>query len=178
MNTKIEGRKEIYLERLAQAHARLQAAIQGLDETVMCTQVVTGDWTIKDLLGHMVSWNQEFRANIVAILRGEHPGTDHTISGVDDFAAWNQAWYLGKKDRPLAEILADVTADYWEGRTLINSLEPGDYRKRGVTPWKARPGVVSDEPAKEDTDTVETLVTFHWRHMNQHLREIEHWRGS
>jgi hypothetical protein len=30
--------------------------------------------------------------------------------------------------------------------------------------------------AKEDTDSVETLVTFHWRHMNQHARELEKWR--
>lgn len=82
---------------------------------------------------------------------------------------------MEKKDQPLAEILADVTADYEEARALINSLEPEDYRKRGVTPWKIKPGVVSEEPAKEDTDTVETLVTFHWRHMNQHIGEIERW---
>jgi hypothetical protein len=176
MKPKGKDRKTIYLERLAQAHTRLQAAIQGLDETAMCTQAVTGDWTVKDLLGHIVSWNREFRANIAAILRGEHPGYDHTISGEKDFSAWNQVWYLEKVDLPLAEILADVTADYGEARALIEGLEPKDYRKRGVTPWKVRPGVVSGEPAKEDTDTVETLVTFHWRHMNQHLREIERWR--
>jgi hypothetical protein len=59
---------------------------------------------------------------------------------------------------------------------LIDSLAPEDYRRRGVTPWKARPAEGNKEPAKEDTDTVETLVTFHWRHMNQHIGEIERWR--
>jgi uncharacterized damage-inducible protein DinB len=176
MATRKSDRKAIYLERLAQAHARLQAAIQELDEETLCAQAVSGEWTVKDLLAHMVSWNQEFRSNIAAILGGEHPGYDHTISGADDFSAWNQVWYQQKRDMPLAKILSDVEQDYQEAVVLIENLEPGDYRQRGVTPWKVKPGVISQEPAKEDTDTVETLVTFHWRHMNQHLRDIERWR--
>jgi hypothetical protein len=59
---------------------------------------------------------------------------------------------------------------------LILKLKAEEYRKRGVTPWKVaakkKPAVLT----KEDTDTVETLVTFHWRHMNEHIGEIEAWR--
>ncbi len=181
VNTKKAQKKDrrvIFLERLGQAYARLYAAIQGVDETLLCTQPVTGDWTVKDLLGHMVYWNQEFRLDIAMILRGEHPGYDHRISGSDDFNDWNQGQYQRKKDLPLETILAEVEEDRREAVALIEGLEPPDYRKRGVTPWKAKPGLVIGEPDPKDTDTVETLVSFHWRHMNQHLREIERWLGK
>ncbi|MCJ7703292.1 MAG: DinB family protein [Anaerolineales bacterium] len=165
-----------FLGRLAEAKARLQACIGGLDQAVLCDDLVTGDWTIKDILGHMVSWNQEFRANIAMILRGEHPGYHHEISEEDEFSAWNQYWIALKRDWPFERILAEVEGDYQEVVELIMSLKTGDYRKRGVTPWKQAARVKPAELTKEDTDSVETLVTFHWWHMNHHIGEIEEWR--
>jgi hypothetical protein len=35
---------------------------------VLCDQQIVGFWTIKDILGHLVSWNREFRDNIAMIL--------------------------------------------------------------------------------------------------------------
>lgn len=68
-------RQSAFLQRLTDAKERLQASIEGLDETTICTQPVIGEWTIKDILGHIVTWNEEFRANILMILQDELPGT-------------------------------------------------------------------------------------------------------
>jgi hypothetical protein len=169
-------RQKVFLRRLAEAKARLTISIEGLDEATICREPVVDDWTIKDILGHIVSWNEEFRANIAMILKGEHPGYDHEISEEDNFSRWNRQWIGKKRSYSLEQIIADVERDYQEAVALIEGLKTDEYRKRGVTPWKNAATKKPEELTKEDTDTVETLVTFHWRHMNEHIREIEMWR--
>jgi hypothetical protein len=173
---KLTARQAASLQKLSDARDRLQAAIQGLDQAVLCTEPIVGDWTIKDLLGHIVSWNWEFRADIAMILAGLHPGYDHILSGEGDFNDSNQAWIAEKRDWSLDRILADLEQDYTEAVDLVHRLEPKEFRLRGVTPWK--PAAISkpQELTKQDTDSVETLVNFHWRHMNMHIRQIEKWR--
>lgn len=169
-------RQEKLLRRLAEAKERLLESIAGLGRTALCTEKIIGDWTIKDILGHLVSWDREFRADIALILQGQQPGYERQISGVNDFHQWNEQWVAQKRHWPWRRIRADVDRDYQEAVQLITCLQPQDFRKRGITPWKpaavTRPAV----PTTADTDTVETLVTFQWRHINQHARMIEHWR--
>lgn len=169
-------RQKAFLRRLAQAKERLASSIEGLDEATICQEAVMDDWTIKDILGHIVSWNEEFRANIAMILRGEHPGYDHEINQEDNFREWNRQWIREKRSISLDQVLADVERDYQEAVELIERLTAEEYRKRGVTPWKAAAAKRPGELTKEDTDTVEALVTYHWRHMNEHIRAIEAWR--
>ena len=171
-------RQERYLARLSAAKEGLFNAIAGLDEENLTTEFVVGDWTVKDMLGHIVSWDDEFRRDIRLILQGKHPGYELVIRGDDDFSAWNQHWIEQKRDWSWQRMLADVERDFEEAARLILTLSPQDYRQRGVTPWKRaaveRPAI----PSRGDTDSVETLVTFHWRHTNQHIRMIERWRQN
>ena len=169
-------RQRQHLQHLADARERLETVLEGLEQEVICSQPVLGDWTIKDILGHIVTWNREFRENIAMILQGQHPGYDHVISGKDNFKDWNQVHIAQNASLPLDQVLDDIEKDTQEARDLIRKLSPEDYRQRGVTPWKESALHRPDELSKEDTDSVETLVTFHWRHMNMHIRDIEKWR--
>jgi len=174
--SKLTKRQQTFLGRLAQAREGLLAVIDGLDEETLCTVPITGDWTIKDILGHLVSWNEEFQSNIAAILAGYHPGYDHQISEEDDFNDSNQDWIAGKRGWSYERIWADIDRDYEGAVALILWLKPIDYRRRGVTPWKQAATQRPAAPDKADTDSIQTLVTFHWRHMNMHVRELEAWR--
>lgn len=171
-------RQERYLARLAASKDSLLAAISGLDEQSLTSEAVAGDWTIKDMLGHIVSWNDEFRREIKLILEGKYPGYELVISGMDDFASWNQHWIEQKRDWTWQHILNEVLRDYHEQVQLILDLSPDDFRQRGVTPWKRAALTRPKIPSKEDTDAVDTLVTFHWRHTNQHVRMIEKWKKT
>lgn len=172
----ISPRQKKFIERISTARERLLQAIEGLEPEILCTSAVVDDWTVKDLLGHIVSWNDEFRAEIDMILAGKHPGHEYRISGEDDFSAWNQAWIAKKRDWSWQRILADLDRDYQQAAELILRLQPEDYRQRGVTPWKPAALTHPENSRKKDTDSVETLVTFHWRHGNQHIQQIEKWR--
>jgi hypothetical protein len=169
-------RQALFLQRLAAAKDYLLSSVAGLDPDVLCSELVAGDWTIKDIFGHIVSWNEEFRNDIQLIQQGIHPGYEHYISGEDDFGQWNRQQIGLKSEWTWVKIREDIDRDYQEAVQLILRLGPADFRKRGVTPWKKaaldRPSVLT----KTDTESTETLVTYHWRHMNQHARMIERWR--
>jgi hypothetical protein len=169
-------RQHRFLKRMADARERLLEAIAGLDETSLTSEYVVGDWTVKDMLGHIVSWNDEFRANIRAILQGQHPGYEHRISGEDDFSQWNEQEAADKRSWPWERIRMDLDRDYREACELVRRLQPPDFRKRGVTPWKRAAVEKPAEPGTPETESVETLVGYHWRHTNQHAGMIERWR--
>lgn len=176
LNKNISPRQERYLANLAAAKERLFRAISGLTQHTLTTEWVVGDWTVKDMLGHLVSWNEEFRREIQLILEDRHPGYELIISGVDDFSAWNKHWIEQKRDLSWLQILKDVERDFEQAAQLIVALTPQEYRRRGVTPWQQAALTHPRIPSREDTDSVDTLVTFHWRHTNQHTRMIERWR--
>jgi len=166
-------RQESCIRKLTQARDRLLQAVDGLKPE----DHVMDDWRVKDILGHIVTWNQEFRANINMILKGDHPGYDHQISGENNFKQWNEEELAKKRDYSYQSLLGEVERDFQEAVQLVYLLSPSDFRKRGVTPWKQAANTKPDNPVESDTDTVETLVSYHWRHMNQHSREIEQWRA-
>jgi uncharacterized damage-inducible protein DinB len=170
------ARQTTFLQRLAQAKERLFDSFAGLDQETLCTACVVGDWTVKDILGHIVSWDKEYRASIEAILQGKHPGYERQISEENDFGAWNQQQLDQKRNWSWERIRAEVDLDFEQAEELILRLRPQDFRQRGVTPWKPAAVARPPEPTKQDTDSVETLVTYHWRHTNSHVREIEKWR--
>jgi hypothetical protein len=172
----LTSRQKSFLKRLREAKQRLHECLRGLTPLVMSSQPVEGYWTIKDILIHLIAWNAEFRSNITDIISGCHPGYDHQISVEADFSAWNQAQVDKHRDLTLEHILAKVEQDYTEAETMIRSLRPDQYKMRGVTPWK--PAAISrpENPGSDDTDSVSTLVTFHWRHINAHCKQIERWR--
>jgi hypothetical protein len=174
----ITPRQRQFLQRLEDAHQRILACIDGLDEPTLCNQVVAGEWTVKDILGHLVSWDEEFRLEIKEILAGQHPGLLRRISGEDDFATWNRQNYEVKRDWSWERILADFERDIAEAADLILSLTPADYRQRGLPAWKKPPPTDPKLLLPENTASVASIITWHWRHINEHAREIERWRGK
>jgi hypothetical protein len=168
----ITPRQESCLQKLTEARDRLLQAVDGLSPE----DCVMDDWMVKDIIGHVVTWNEEFRTDIAMILRGEHPGYDHQISGENNFKLWNEEWLNRKRVISFQSLLEDLESDYKETVQLILQLSPADFHKCGVTPWKQAAYTKPDIPGEENTDTIETLVSYHWRHMNQHSREIESWR--
>ena len=169
-------RQTTFLRRLSEAHDRLRRAVAGLEASTAGDELVVGDWTVKDVLGHVVSWNDEFRFAIREILRGRHPGYERPRIAENDFDEPNQRWFSEKRSWTWSRILTDLDRAYRESLELILALRPEDYRRRGVTPWKPAARSRPEEPTQADTDLVGTHVTYHWRHMNEHARTMEKWR--
>ena len=67
-----------------------------------------GDWSVKDVIAHLTSYDRWFVRASEAHFRGELPPPDGT-EGMD-FEERNQFLYQQARDRPLAEVLAESHA--------------------------------------------------------------------
>jgi len=77
--------KEKTLARLAESRRALHQAIEGLSEEEMTQIQVEGIWTIKDVLGHITSWEE----TCLEPLRHYADGGPFDVQVIEDYLAWN-----------------------------------------------------------------------------------------
>ncbi len=106
-----QGNKRQFLETLKMERARWEALLAEVGEARMERGGVTGEWSVKDIIAHIVAWESRPIAWLAAIKTGttpEPPGwpTDRTEEQIN-------AWiYNGNRGRSLADILADSRRSY------------------------------------------------------------------
>ncbi len=172
--TQVESARQFaFLQRASMAHDRALRAIANLDERLLCAEPIYRDWTIKDMLGHVVTWNDEFRLAIRIILKKEN---SQPARQEIDFDEWNEVKIAEKRKWSWERIRADMDRDYSELIELVAHVQPNEFRKYGITAWADFPPKEMAKILNRKVESVETLVTYHWRHMNQHSRMIEKWR--
>jgi hypothetical protein len=172
----LTARQLTFLRRLVEAEQRLRTACSDLSLTTLDTEPVVGSWTTKDVVGHVISWNTALRLAIQAVLDNQPPGYGPRIDPANGFDEWNQAHIARMRRWTWRRMEAALARDYREAEALILRLQPGDFRRRGVTPWKQPAQGTIATPTAADTETVETLISYHWRHAHEHARQIEQWR--
>ena len=63
--------KQDFLARIRASRALLNEAISGLTEDQMTRDLVTPDWTVKDILAHIAAWQNEAALGVERAARGE-----------------------------------------------------------------------------------------------------------
>jgi hypothetical protein len=101
---------------------RLDAAIAGLDEAALTVPGVVGEWSIKDLIGHVATWEERAVQHVERWRRGEPPALRGVA--IDEYnaqeAARRQGWMLAKvlddaaeTRRRLRAALTSITENEW-----------------------------------------------------------------
>jgi uncharacterized protein (TIGR03083 family) len=75
------------LKRLDTAWAALQEATTGLSEAQLTEPGVAGDWSVKDILAHVTTWEEEALKYLPLIIQGGRPPRYLTYGGIDAFNA-------------------------------------------------------------------------------------------
>jgi hypothetical protein len=76
------------LRRLETAWRDFQLSHAGLTEEQLLERGVTGKWSVRDILAHVTTWEEEALKHLPAILRGERPPSyAWTYGGIDAFNA-------------------------------------------------------------------------------------------
>ncbi len=89
--------KEETLARLAESRRALHQASEGLSEEQITQVQVEGVWTIKDVLGHITSWEE----TCLEPLRRYADGGPFEVKVIEDYLAWNDEQAARKRDVPL-----------------------------------------------------------------------------
>ena len=174
----MDEHQERLQNRLERARVSLLTSIEGVDEGVLTETTVFGDWTVRDVLGHIVSWGDELRSEIREILIDPRPRYGYVISSDRDYEEWNRSQAAQKKSSSLLEILAELDRDCAETVDLINRLAPDQLQKRGVVPWRIEGLTPPVEVTPDTSMSVGALLEIHIQHMEDHAEEIGRWRSE
>jgi hypothetical protein len=102
---------------------QLDAAIDGLDEKTMVEPGVVEEWSVKDLLGHVVAWEQVALKRVDRWRKGE--GFDDLIGGSVD--VFNAAESARRRQMFLNEIRDEMAESRRQLRALLESLSDDEW---------------------------------------------------
>jgi hypothetical protein len=125
------GPKAILLAALTAARDDLLAAAGLLPDRVRASRPVCGDWTLKDLLGHIADWERVGVEGLRDMAAGRAPGVEH----IDDIDAWNQAHFRARRDQPWETVWADLLATREALLEVLEGMEQAALAPAYPFPW-------------------------------------------
>lgn len=94
---------EPLVARLDSAWAELRDSYEGLSESELTRPGALGEWSVKDVLAHVTTWEEEALKHLPTIARGERPPRYASEGGID---AFNARMAERKRDLSLETVLA------------------------------------------------------------------------
>ena len=145
-------KKTELLERVREAHGRLVAALDGLDEAEATRTGLNENWSVKDALSHVVAWEVEGARIISEIQQGTWEPRRVSKEFVDEF---NARAVGERRSRTMREVTDEFNTAHQEMERVLGSL-PDEVDEKSPAFEYARG------------------VTF--RHHAHHARQIEEFR--
>jgi len=115
--TKQELNESIELER-----EKLNQALEKLTDAQIELPGACEKWAVKDILSHLVDWEQRGLRWYQAGLKGEVPKTPDDNFNWRELPALNHEIYLQHKDLSLAEVRQNYQESFDEMMTVIDSM--------------------------------------------------------
>jgi len=153
--------KDEILTRLAESRRALHQAIQGLSEEEMTRVQVEGVWTIKDVLGHIASWEE----TCMEPLRCYADGGPFEVEAIEDYMTWNDEQAARKQDVPLDVILDELAAIRQALVAAASRLSAEQWEQQVPFSWGGE-------------GTIAEVLDVFYRHELEHVRTIQQWRGD
>ncbi len=94
------------LKRLDEAWLTFKASYAGLSEAQLLEPGVTGAWSVRDIIAHVTTWDEEALKHLPSILEGKRPPRySVTYGGMD---AFNALMTKRKESLSLSEVLRQL----------------------------------------------------------------------
>jgi hypothetical protein len=154
--------KDEIFEALEDEREKFLDAIEGLSDEAVLEAGVVGEWSVKDILSHLIAWEAEQVKLLWQAKQGIQPNTVHfSDRSVDEL---NAAWYAEFKARPLDRILADFQAVRKQTERRVNSYSDKDLNDPQRYPWL------------QGFSLWEWVANDSFKHEAEHAAQIRAWR--
>jgi hypothetical protein len=124
--------------------------------------VTAGRWSVKDILGHLIGWQQMNLSWYEAGQRGETPAVPAPGLTWKDVRQLNDRIYRRHRRRPLQDILQDYEAFHQRMLRLIDAVPDDDFVRVGRFAWAG--------PTWTLSDYVRANTASHYRWDRNHIR--------
>jgi hypothetical protein len=123
------------LEDARRERAALEKLLEKLTPEEMVQSTAPGEWSAKDVLAHLIEWEQMVLGWIEIGLSGKTPAMPAEGYKWNQLPALNQHIYEKHRDRPLAEILEQFQGSYQQIMASIEEYSEAALFTRGYYPW-------------------------------------------
>ena len=143
------------LKKLEEAWATLKESYAGLSDSQLMEPGVMGEWSVKDILAHVTTWEEEALKHLPLILTGSRPPRYIKYGGID---AFNAQMAEQKRDMVLSEVLRQLEETHRRLLDYLHSVPEEHFTRE--TPFRHR--------LRLDT----------YSHYPLHARAIQQWRET
>ena len=147
--------KERLFKRIDESWGALQDAIAGLSDEQLLTPGVTGHWSVRDLMAHVTTWEEEALHALPIIVEGGRLPKYASQGGIDEFNAKNQE---AKAELSLDRLRQEMAATHQRLLAYVQRAPGEPYAQEGR--WLKR---------------LRLDAYGHWR---QHTEQILAWRKA
>jgi uncharacterized damage-inducible protein DinB len=146
------------LDYLKYGRSMLLESIEGLSQRELTEAPIYGNWTIKDVLAHVIGWDKRVLKTLPLMVQGRA----NEVPGVD-VEAFNRQSVEAAKDKTFTELFSEIQATHQQILDFISELDHMEIDRR-----HERNGRIITIRSY----VIEIMV----EHERQHAVEIEHWR--
>jgi hypothetical protein len=82
-----DSRSERLVRRIQTAWSELRDSYAGLSDELLVKPGVAGEWSVKDVLAHVTTWEEEALKHLPTVMRGDRPPRYAELGGIDAFNA-------------------------------------------------------------------------------------------
>jgi uncharacterized damage-inducible protein DinB len=147
--------KQNILDHLENDWQALIDSLEGLSDKEMLEPGVCGQWSVRDILGHISTWEEQAMQNIPLILAGEPTPRYTAVGGITGF---NEHAQDDKKEYTLSRIKRDFRATHQRFSTYLSALPEAAYNNNARLAKRIR--------------------LDGYGHYTEHTRQITAWRDS
>jgi hypothetical protein len=127
--------KDQLIDRIMDSHDRLEEVLEMLSETQMLQPGVIGEWSVKDILAHLMEWDRRFILWYDTGLQGielNPPEEGYTWEQLDEV---NRLIYNLHRDKPLVDVLAGYRSSYMTVLVRVGMIQESDLDRPGLYRW-------------------------------------------
>ena len=148
-------RKDELLKDIQAERRRLEKLLVSCTAEQLLHPSAVGEWSVKDVLAHLVEWERLFLEWYRCGIEGASPVIPPVGMGRTIIDQLNQGFYERSRLRPLSEVLADFNASYQEILGTVQAISEQDMFCAGRYAWTGRL-VLADYIAAN------TCSHYHW----------------
>ena len=123
------------LELTYSEHENLVQKISGMSPVELVYPGTMGEWSVKDILQHLVDWEQRWISWYLSGKRGEEVHTPETGYNWRQMGLLNEKYRLMNKDKPLKDVMADFSTSFEQILKIIEKIPEEEMLATGVYPW-------------------------------------------
>ena len=127
--------KEQLLAVMQKERTAFEQLLERLSPDEMVLPGALGEWSVKDVLGHLIEWEQMVLSWLAAGKRGETPHTPAEGFKWNELPRLNQHIYEKHRQRALEEVLSDFQDSYRQMQAAAQGMSEEELFTPGRYAW-------------------------------------------